>query len=105
MANISENLNDFTELKEVLPQNFYDVKEDGYYFCGDKGSYVLKIDKEGKIHIINKSPSLFTDTQNNGFSIIDRLGNVVFKIDEKGYTEFKITREFATKLRAIFRQL
>lgn len=105
MTNLNETLSDLSDRTNTFPQNFYDVKEDGYYICNRNGDYVLKIDKDGNFQFLNKEPSAFTNTQNNGFSIIDRLGNVVLKIDEKGYTEFKITRQFAKKLKAIFNQL
>lgn len=105
MTNVNETLNDFSNQTNCNPQNFYDVKEDGYYICYGNGDYFLKIDKDGNFHFTNKEPSLFTDTQNSGFSIIDRLGNVVFRIDEKGFTEFKINRQFAARLKVILNQL
>lgn len=105
MTNSNETLNDIPYQTNTLPQNFYDVKEDGYYICNRNGEYVLKIDKDGNFHFINKEPSAFTNTPNNGFSIIDRLGNVVFRIDENGFSEFKINRQFALKLRVILNQL
>ena len=40
MTNVNETLNDFSDQTNCNPQNFYDVKEDGYYICYGNGDYV-----------------------------------------------------------------